>query len=130
MALFKYLKLKQRDTMKTYSECFPDASGPLVITMPIGSITAANSSVTKVLEKQEKQAETKRPQTRGEYQIYTAEERAQIGKRVAIYSINSTIKYYNKINPERPPLLSCSVFDLKLKYREDLPKEYAAKIRI
>ena len=52
MALFKYLKLKQRDTTKTYSECLPDASGPLAITMPSGSITAANSSVTKVLEKQ------------------------------------------------------------------------------
>jgi len=33
----------------------PDASGPLVITMPSGSITAANSSVAKVLEKQQKQ---------------------------------------------------------------------------
>ena len=99
----------------------PDANGPLAITMPSGSITAANSSVTKVLEKQQKQAETKKPCTRGEYRIYTAEKRAQIGKRVAIYGINSTIKYY-KINPERPPLPSSSVFDLKLKYREELSK--------
>jgi len=34
----------------------PDASVPLAITMPSGSITAANSSVAKVLEKQQKQA--------------------------------------------------------------------------
>jgi len=34
----------------------PDASGPLAITMPSGSITATNSSVVKVLEKQQKQA--------------------------------------------------------------------------
>ena len=61
MALLKYLKLKWLDTTKTYSECLPDASSPLAITMPSGSITAANSSVTKVLEKQQKQAETKRP---------------------------------------------------------------------
>jgi len=39
----------------------PDASGPLAITMPSGSITAANSSVVEVLEKQQKQAETERP---------------------------------------------------------------------
>jgi len=38
----------------------PDASGPLAITMPSDSITAANSSVMKVLEKQKKQAETKK----------------------------------------------------------------------
>jgi len=38
----------------------PDASGPLVITMPSGSIAAGNSSVAKVLEKQQKQAETKK----------------------------------------------------------------------
>jgi len=48
--------LKQRDTMNTCSECLPDASGPPTITMPSGSITAANSSVAKVLEKQKKQA--------------------------------------------------------------------------
>jgi len=46
--------------MNTCSECFPDASGPLVIKMPSGSITAANSNVVKVLEKQQKQAETKK----------------------------------------------------------------------
>jgi len=42
--------------MNTCLECFPDASGPLAITMLSGSITAANSSVVKVLEKQQKQA--------------------------------------------------------------------------
>ena len=60
--------------MKTYSECLPDASGPLTITMPSGSITAANSSVTKVLQKQQKQAETKRPRTSGEYRIQQKKE--------------------------------------------------------
>ena len=50
MALLKYLTLKRRDTSKTSSECLPDPSGPLVITMPSGSITAANPSVAKVLE--------------------------------------------------------------------------------
>jgi len=39
----------------------PDASGPLAITMPSGSITAVNSNVAKVLEKQQEQAETKLP---------------------------------------------------------------------
>jgi len=38
----------------------PDASGPLAITMPSDSITATNSSVVKVLEKQKKQAKTKK----------------------------------------------------------------------
>ena len=59
MELFKYFKLKRQDTTKTYSECLPDASSPLqlAITMPSGSITVANSSVMKVLEKQQKQAE-------------------------------------------------------------------------
>jgi len=54
--------------MNTCSECLPDASGPLAITMPSGSITAANSSVVKVLEKQQKQAETKK--LHGEYRTY------------------------------------------------------------
>jgi len=40
--------------MNTCSECLPDTSGPLVITMPSGSITATSSSVAKVLEKQQK----------------------------------------------------------------------------
>jgi len=43
--------------MNTCSECLPDTSGPLAITMPSGSITAANSSLVKMLEKQQKQAE-------------------------------------------------------------------------
>jgi len=52
MAVLKYLTLKQHDTMNTHSECLHDASGPLAITMPSGSITATNSNVAKVLEKQ------------------------------------------------------------------------------
>jgi len=51
MALLKYLTLKRSDATNTCSECLPDASGPLAITMPSDSITAANSSVAKVLEK-------------------------------------------------------------------------------
>jgi len=47
--------LKQHNTTKTRSECLPAASGPLVITIPSGSITAADSSVAKVLEIQLKQ---------------------------------------------------------------------------
>jgi len=50
MALLKYLMLKRSNTTNTCSECLPDASGPLAITMPSGSITAANLSVEKVLE--------------------------------------------------------------------------------
>jgi len=46
MALLKYLTLKWCDTTNTLSECLLDASGPLAI---CGSITAANSSVAKVL---------------------------------------------------------------------------------
>jgi len=72
MAPLKYLTLKQHDTTKTCSECLPDASGPLVITIPSGSITAANSSVLKMLEKQcreQKQVETKKPHC--EYQMYS-----------------------------------------------------------
>jgi len=65
MALCKYLTLKQHNTTNTCSECLPDSSGPLAITMLSGSITATNLSVAKVLEKQQKQAETKRPY--GEY---------------------------------------------------------------
>ena len=87
--------------------------------MPSGSITATNSSVVKMLEKQQKQAETKKP--RGEYRIYMPKERAEIGRRAAVYGINSTIKYYKKINPERA-LPSSSVFDLKVKYQEALSK--------
>jgi len=115
MVLLKYLTLKRRDTIKT--ECLPDASGPLSIEIPSGSITATNSSVVKVLEKQQKM--TKRQ--RGKYRTYTAKERAEIGKRAAIYGINSTIKYYKKINPKRP-LPSSSIFHLKLKYQEELSK--------
>jgi len=66
MALLKYLTLKQHNTMNTLSECLPDASGPLAI---CGSITAANSNVVQVLEKQQyEQTETKRQ--RDEYHIY------------------------------------------------------------
>ena len=88
--------------------------------MSSGAITATNSSVAKVLEKQQRQAENKK--SHGEYRIYTAKGRAEIGKRAAIYGINSTIKYYKKINPEKP-LPSSSVFDLKLKYQEELSKQ-------
>ena len=112
MALLKYLKLKQCDS-KNCLECLPDASGPLALAMPSGSIASANSSVEKAL----KQTEAKKP--RGEYKVYTAKERAEIGKRAAVYGITSTIRYYRKINPQRP-LPSSSVFDMKVKYQEEL----------
>ena len=50
MALLKYLTLKQREATKNFSEYLPDPSGPLALAMPSSSITAANSSVAKVLE--------------------------------------------------------------------------------
>jgi len=59
MALLKCFMLKQCNTMNTCSECLPDSSGPLAITIPSGSIIATNSSIVKMLEKQQKQAETK-----------------------------------------------------------------------
>ena len=58
---------------------------PVVPCMAIAdSITATNSSVEKVF----KQMEVKKPH--GEYQVYTAKKRAEIGKRAAVYGIAST----------------------------------------
>ena len=94
MTLLKYLTLKRHDT-KNCLECLPDASGPLAIAMPSGSITAANSTVERVFKQT---PEANKP--RGEYQVYTAKERAEIGKRAAVYGITSTIRYYRKINPQ------------------------------
>ena len=102
----------------------PDFSGPLAIAMPSDSITAANSSVEKVF----KQTKVKKP--RGEYQVYTAKERVEIGKRAAVYGITSTIRYYRKNSPQRPPLPLSSVFNMKVKYQEELSKESASKRRI
>ena len=48
------------------------------------SLPPIQSSVEKVF----KQTEAKKP--RGEYQVYTAKERAEIGKRAAVYGITST----------------------------------------
>ena len=61
MALLQYLK--QRNKTTTSSEFLPDIPmvDPLVIAMLSSCITAANSSVAKVLEKQQKQVETKEP---------------------------------------------------------------------
>ena len=81
MALLKYLKRCHKTT--TSLECLLDACGPLAITMSSSCITAANSSVAKVLEKQQKQAETKELHAHGEYRIYMSKERGEIGKRVA-----------------------------------------------
>jgi len=53
--------------MNTCSECLPVASSPLVIKMPSVFITATNSNVVKVLEKQQKQAETKSHMVNTEY---------------------------------------------------------------
>ena len=89
-----------------------DANVPLAIAMPSDSITAANSSVEKVF----KQTEVEKP--RGEYQVYTAKVRAEIGKRTAVYGITSTIRYYRKNSPQRSLLPSSSVFDMKVKYQE------------
>ena len=47
-----------------------------------------------------KQTEAKKP--RGEYHIYTAKERAEIGKRAAVYVITLTIRYYRKNSSQRP----------------------------
>ena len=76
MALLKYLTVKRNPATKTCSEYLPDPSGPLAITMPSGSITVANSNVVKMLEKQQKQVETKKPhQANTEYICQKREQR-------------------------------------------------------
>ena len=105
--------LKQHSAMKPCSECFPGASGSLAITMPSGSITAANSSVAKVLEKHQKQAETKSYVVNTEY-VYWTKDRIEIRRKE-----NGSIWYqFNHF-------LS-SVFDLKTNIR----KSYVLKRKL
>ena len=85
MALYRYFKQHSNDEL-------PDPQGPLSIEVPSTSIVSANEEVRRVVSKE--------PAKRGPYAKFTAEQRAEIGKRAAEYGIVAAIRYYSKKYPD------------------------------
>ena len=82
--------MKQRDT-KNQLECCQMPVVPWQLhCLVVLSLLQLN------IEKVFKQTAAKK--SCGEYQVYTAKERAEIGKRAAVYGITSIIRYYRKNN--------------------------------
>jgi transposase-like protein len=116
MALLRYFKRKDDGLL-------PDPRGPLCGVVPSSSITCANAKVKAVLEADLKSSLTSSIASRGPYTKYTAEQRAQIGKRAAEEGVASTVRYFaNKY----PNLKESTVRDWRNAYRYDLKKRRSA----
>ena len=87
MEFFKYFKVSKRSD-NTY---LPDVNGPLAKEMPSSVIAAANSSIARTMEISEQKQDTGKP--RGEYQVYSGKEKAEIAKRATVYRISPTIRH-------------------------------------
>lgn len=72
MALYRYFKQHSKDKL-------PDPQCPLSIEVPSTSIVSANEEVRRVVSKE--------PAKKGPYAKFTAEQKAEIGKRAAEYGI-------------------------------------------
>ena len=88
---------KKKDTL-------PDPHGPLSRKMPCSSIAAANCKVKAVMEEMKSSVtqpsdQSGNPRARGPYKKYTAEQKAQIGKRAAEMGIVSTIYHFSRSYP-------------------------------
>ena len=85
MALYKYFAPAKPS--------LPKPDGPLSAVVPSSSIAAAKKEVTKVLEE-----ELDTPKSaRGEYEHFTPEEKAQIGKRAAEHGVTATFPKYSQV---------------------------------
>lgn len=112
MALLRYFKpaTKNKDGL-------PDPRGPLSKIMPSSSIASANSKVKAMT------AMTSLGSAAGNklgcYMKYTAEQKAEIGKRAAENGVVSAIQYFSK-NSKYPNLKESSVRDWRNAYTHEL----------
>ena len=92
MALYKYFK-------KTSASVLPNPDGPLSSRIPSSAIVKANEEVEPLLtESTSKQKGGKR----GQYLVYTEEEKFKIGKQGAEMGVTNTIRFFQKEFSDRP----------------------------
>ena len=98
MALLKYFK----PTNKTVGSILPDPQEPLSRVVPSSRIEAVNKVVKPIVEEAMKaEAKGNSLGSRGKYEIFSADEKAMIGKRAAEHGVLSTIRHFSKVYPNR-----------------------------
>ena len=68
----------------------PDPSGPLSKVVWSSSIEAANTKVSALLSHQELEKKT----SKGPYARFSAEKKAEVGRRAAEHGVASTVRFY------------------------------------
>ena len=111
MALYKYFAPAKPS--------LPKPNGPLSAVVPSSSIAAANKEVTKVLEEELDQKDATPKSARGEYERFTPEEKARIGKRAAEHGVPAAIRYFSKVFPGRS-LKESTVRTWKKRYLQEI----------
>ncbi len=90
MALYKYFKK---------NSVLPNPDGPLSTRVPPSAIAEANKQVQPLIEND---SASKKSGKRGQYLVYTDEEKCKIGKRAAEMGVTSTLRFYQKEFADRP----------------------------
>ena len=111
MALYKYFAPAKPS--------LPKPDGPLSAVVPSSSIAAANKEVTKVLEEELDQKDATPKSAHGEYEHFTPEEKARIGKRAAEHGVTAAIRYFSKVFPGRS-LKESTVQTWKKRYLQEI----------
>ena len=106
MVLLKYFQ--------RVSDALPTPDGPLSVSVPSLSISAANKMVKRAIEPARK---------RGSYDSFTPEEKARIAKRASEHGVTAAIRYFSKVHPS---LKESSVRTWKKKYLIEMAKKRKA----
>ena len=88
MALLKYFQ--------RVSDTLPSPDGPLSVSVPSSSISAANKKVKRVIEQATSSSTAHK---RGSYDNFTPEEKARIAKRASEHGVTAAIRYFSKVHP-------------------------------
>ncbi len=91
MALYKYFKK---------SSVLPNPEGPLSYQTPSSAIARANKEVKPLLVSNKDSNDAKGK--RGQYLVYTDEEKFKIGKRAAVMGVTNTMRFFHKQFIDRP----------------------------
>lgn len=92
MAIHQYFS---RDS-RLKNSILPNPTGPLCSQIKPRAITMVNKEVKQLMNNE------KANKTRGQYNVYTEEEKLKVGKRAAETGVIRTIRYFEKEFPDCP----------------------------
>ena len=118
MALYKYFSPTSKNFGNENTN-LPDPKGPLKDHILSQSIQLANEEVSSVIKATSSKSGRSK---RGVYNVYTAEEKATVGKRASEMGVTNSLRFFNKKDFLEHPLKETTVRTWARQYEAELAK--------